>query len=359
MMASDSPRRVSLFQDAIRLHPQYSEAIYQLGRQYYLDMDFVDSAPQLEKVREGSPEYRQAQFMLGVDDYNTGEFDKAAAIFTALPPVYDVLINLGMAQAGKGDISGAMATWRRAADVNPLGSESYFNLAFLGLTRGDPNDAASAVQDMDRLLLLRGRDPEAIFLEGRIYERLGRLDESQRLIASAVSLSPRLQRWVNQTLPNLGRLRPQINVTEIRLAPQGSIWNQARLSRRSNGRDLAGWLDSVQESVDSQSYGDALQELQEIDRTFPQSSESRLMFAQIYEDQKRNDLAVSEYKRALLLKPSADTWILLARLYRTMNLAAEEVQAIDAALALEPNNSAAKTRKAEIGRPAAPRRRQP
>jgi tetratricopeptide (TPR) repeat protein len=148
-------------------------------------------------------------------------------------------------------------------------------------------------------------------------------------------------------------------VTELRLAPQTTIWNPARLTRRAHGRDVSSWLDSVQESVDSQLYGEALVELQDIDRTFPQSAETRLMFAAVYEDQKQNDLAVAEYKHALALKPSADTWILLARLYRTMNLTASERQAIDSALALDPGNAAATSRKAELGRPAAPSRRRP
>jgi tetratricopeptide (TPR) repeat protein len=227
------------------------------------------------------------------------------------------------------------------------------------LTRGDRNDAEAAAKFMDQFLKLQGRDPQAIFMQGRIYERLGRADEAQKLIASAVSLSPRLQRYVNQTLPNLGRLRGKINVTEIRLGPQMTVWDHSRLARRASGRDIAPWLDSVQPSIDSQRYGDALQELQDIDRTFPESPETRLMFAEVYEDQKQNDLAIAEYKRAIALKPSADTWILLARLYRTMNQPAAELQALDSALTLDPGNAAAKSRKAEIGRPPSPPRRRP
>jgi len=359
VMTSDSTRRIALFQDAIRLHPQYSAAIYQLGRQYHQDMDLKNSTPMLEKISEESPEYLQARFMLGLNYYNAGDYKKSAAIFSALPSVYDVFINFGMAQAGRDDIGGAMAAWRLARDLNPLGSEAYFNMAYLGLTRGERADAEAAAKTIEQFLKLRGRDPEAIFLQGRIYERLGRADESRSLIASAVSLSPRLQRWVNRPLPNLGRLRTQLNVTEIRIAPQASIWNETRLKRRAIGRDVTAWLDSVQTSIDSQRYGEALQELQDIDRTFPHSAETHLMFAAVYEDQKQNELAVMEYKRALELKPSADTWVLLARLYRTSNQPAAERQAIESALALEPENIAAANRKAELTRPAAPPRRRP
>jgi Tfp pilus assembly protein PilF len=85
--------------------------------------------------------------------------------------------------------------------------------------------------------------------------------------------------------------------------------------------------------------------LQDVALTFPQSAEARLMFAEVYEKQKQNALAVSEYQRALALKPSADTWFLLARLYRTMDQPANERMALDSALALEPGNAAAAARK--------------
>jgi tetratricopeptide (TPR) repeat protein/TolB-like protein len=358
--ATDSARRVALFQDALRLHPQYTAAAYQLGRQYFLDLDFKNATPMLEKVPEGSAEFLQARFMLGLAYYNNGDFEKSVSIFSGLPPVYEVLVNLGMASAGNNDFAGAMAAWKRAFALNPLGTEAPFNMAHLGFTRGERPDLEAAAKSIEQFLKLNSRDAEAIFLQGRIYERLGRVEESQRLIATAVNLSPRLARWVNQPLTNFRRLCPQPNVTEIRLAPQSTIWNEERLQRRAHGRDVATWLDAVQKSIDSQHYGEALRELQDIARAFPQSAETRLMFAQVYEEQKQNDLAVAEYQRAIALKPAADTWILLARLYRTMNQPTSERQALDSALALEPGNTAAMARKAELDRPRNPnRRRQP
>ena len=67
MIASDSVRRISLFQDAVRLHPQFPGAIYQLGRQYSLNQDFNNSNLMLEKVAEGRSEFLQARFMMGLN----------------------------------------------------------------------------------------------------------------------------------------------------------------------------------------------------------------------------------------------------------------------------------------------------
>jgi tetratricopeptide (TPR) repeat protein len=234
----------------------------------------------LEKVPNGSPEFLQARFILGLNYYNAGEFEKSIAILSALPPVYDVLINLGMAYAGNNDFPGAMAAWKRASELNPFGTEAPFNMAHLGGTRSERSDLEAAARSIEQFLKLNSRDAEAIFLQGRIYERLGRVDESQKLIATAVNLSPRIARWVNQPLTNFRRLRPQPSVTDLRLAPQLTIWNEERLQRRAHGRDVASWLDVVQKSIDSQFYGEALRELQDIARTFPQSAETHLMFAE-------------------------------------------------------------------------------
>ncbi len=348
LIAADSSRRISLFQDAIRLHPKYDAAIYQLGRQYYLDMDFKNSSPLLEKILPESPDFNQAQFMLGLNYYNTGDFNKAASIFSALPRVYDVLINLGMALAGRDDFAGAMSAWKQALAADPYGSEALFDMAHLGLTKGERTDAETAAVSIEQYFKLQGRDAEALFLRGRIAERLGHPEDAQRQIASAVNQSPRLSRWVNRTLPNFRRLRTKPDVTAIRIAPQTSIWNDERLARRATGRDIASWLDSVQDSIDSERYSDALRQLQDVAQTFPRSAETRLMFAEVYEQQKETDLAVAEYQKALAIKPSADTWVLLARLFRSVNQTASERQAVAEALKLEPANVAAANRKAEL-----------
>src|SRR5262249_13943552 len=107
LITTDPQRRVQLLQDAVRLHPRYSAAIYQLGRAYYFDMNMAAAGPLLERIPAGSPEYLQARFLLGVNYYNSSEYVKSAAVFADLPPIYDVLLNLGAALAERGDASGA------------------------------------------------------------------------------------------------------------------------------------------------------------------------------------------------------------------------------------------------------------
>jgi len=236
VLASDPQRRTELLKDAIRLHPQYTAAIYQLGQAYYLDSNYRSSSDLLEKISAVAPEYAQARFMLGTNYYHLGDFTKATAVYSSLPSTYDVLVDLGAAQAGKGDSVAAEATWRRALMVKASGAEASFNLAYIAFTRGEMQ---TAVTRLMQFLRSHGRDAEALYLLGQAYEKLGRTAESQRLVEQATRLSPRLEKWVGQPIPNIARLRTQYNATELRLPFDTTIWNEARLSRKAAAQDAS------------------------------------------------------------------------------------------------------------------------
>jgi tetratricopeptide (TPR) repeat protein len=213
-----------------------------------------------------------------------------------------------------------------------------------------------AAQSLEQFFKLQGRDPEALFLLGRVYEKQGRTAESRRMIAQAIRSTPRVERWLSQPLTDNQRIAPQVDPTEIRFALQTSIWNPSRLSRRALGIDLPAWIENAQNQMDSQLYGEAQRELQDILRTFPESPDARLLVGQVYQRQRQFDLALSEYRRSIELKPSADAYVLLARLYRSMNQPAPALDAVKAALALDPGNRLAAGLQTELERAATPGR---
>jgi tetratricopeptide (TPR) repeat protein len=239
VFASDPQRRTDLLKDAIRLHPQYTAAIYQLGQVYYLDSNYKSSSDLLEKISAAAPEYPQARFMLAMNYYHLGDFAKAATIHSSLPTNYDVLVDLGAALAGKGDPVAAESAWRHALLVNASGSEASFNLAYLAFTRGEME---TAVSRLNEFLRSHGRDAEALYLLGQAFERLGRNAESQRIIGQATRQSPRLEKWIGQPLPNIARLRTQYNATELRMPFDTTIWNEARLARKAAAQDASDLL---------------------------------------------------------------------------------------------------------------------
>ena len=229
VIATDSQRKVELLQEAIRLHPQYRSAMYQLGRVHYLDSDYESSSDLLTKLPADAPEYPLARFMMGMNAYHLDDYAKAAQIFSALPPTYDVLVNLGASLSGTGNAAAA-STWRSALEQNPSGSEAAFNLGYLAFSRGEWELASTRLA---QFLQSHARDSETAFLLGRVYDRLGRMEESRRLTAQALRLSPRLQRWLTQPIPNLARIRAQFNPTDLRIAASGGIWTDARRLRKA------------------------------------------------------------------------------------------------------------------------------
>jgi tetratricopeptide (TPR) repeat protein len=278
LISPDLPKRIEFLQTATRLYPQYARAAFQLGRTYHLQRDFALSNQWLQKLPASTPERRQVLFMVGLNYFYLGDFLQANATFQQLPQTYDVLLNLGAAFSQKGDMSAATTAWIRASSLDPLSSDAFFNVGYASYLKAD---YAMAEKNLVESLKLRGRDSEALFLLGRTYEKQGRLEESRRLIAQASRLSQRVERWQNQPLPKLERF-----VTATTFRNHDDSWNDQRLARRARGQDLASWLDMVQSELDAYLFGDALRELRDVMKVFPDSSEARSLLSEV--DRQRN-----------------------------------------------------------------------
>ena len=267
ILNQDLQKRIELLQTAVRLYPQYGPALFQIGRAYHLQREFRMSNQWLQKLPDSTPDRSQVQFMIGLNYFYLNDYPHAITAFQNLPPIYDVLLNLGSAFSQKGDAASAMTAWKRAAMLDPLASDVFFNMGYLSYTR---NDYEAAEKNLRESLRLRGRDSEALFLLGRIYERLGRVEESQKLIAQATRLSQRVERWVSQPLPKLERF-----VTTTSFRTHEDTWNDKRLARRARGQGMPVWLDAVQSDMDTHLFGEALRELRDVMRIFPDSTEAR------------------------------------------------------------------------------------
>jgi tetratricopeptide (TPR) repeat protein/TolB-like protein len=278
LLSQDLQKRIDLLQTAVRLYPQYSAALYQLGRAFHLQRDFAISNQWLQKLPASTPQRRQVLFLEGLNYFYLGEYERALGMFQQLPQVYEVLLNLGAASSRKGDLTGAIALWRRAANMDPLAGDTFFNIGYLSYIK---NDLDAAEKNLSESLKLSGRDSEALFLLGRTYEKQGRSEESRKLLAQATRLSQRVERWLSQPLPRLERF-----VTTTTFRSHDDVWNDQRLARRARSQDLVPWLDVVQADIDSYLFGDALRELHDVMKVFPDSSEARSLLSEV--DRQRN-----------------------------------------------------------------------
>ena len=273
LLNPDPQKRIDLMQTAVRLHPQYGAALYQLGRMFHLQLDFSMSNQWLAKLPDSAPERRQVLFLMGLNHIYLGDHVRAITLFQQLPQTAEVLLNLGAAFERNGDHASAMSVWKRAATMDPLFADAFFNMGYAAYLQGDFEAAEKNLQES---LKLRGRDSEALFLLGRTYERQNRTDESRRLIAQAARLSARVERWLSRPLPRLERL-----VTATAFRSRDDIWNDRRLIRRARGQDLPAWLEIVQADIDSYLFGEAMREIQDLMKVYPESLEARSFLNEI------------------------------------------------------------------------------
>jgi tetratricopeptide (TPR) repeat protein/TolB-like protein len=273
LLSPDPMKQVSFLETSVRQDPAYVPAILALGHVYHLERDFANSNKSLQKVTSLGPELLQAQFMMGLNYFYLGDYARSIAIFDQLPQTWDVLLNRGAAFSQKGDLPGAIAAWQRAAALDPLRNDAFFNIGYVSLLK---NDFDLAIKTLNESLNLRGHDSEALFLLGRAYQRQGRLDESQKFMAQAARLSQRVERWATQPLPKLERVSTTASFTNGE-----QIWTETRLRRRAKGGDLAEWLDFAQAQIDSYMYGEAMRELRNAIRVFPDAAEARGLLQEV------------------------------------------------------------------------------
>jgi tetratricopeptide (TPR) repeat protein/TolB-like protein len=278
ILNQDIQKRIESLQTAVRLYPQYPSALFQLGRACHLQREFRMSNQWLQKMPETAPDRRQVQFLVGLNYFYLGDYPHAITTFQQLPATYEVLLNLGAAFSQKGDAVSAISTWKRAAALDPLNSDAFFNSGYASILKADFEAAEKSLNDS---LKLRGRDSEALFLLGRTYEKMGRTEESQKLVAQATRLSQRVERWLTQPLPKLERF-----ATSTTFRSHEEMWNDPRLARRARGQGLSAWMDVVQSDMDSHLFGDALRELHDVTRVYPDSPEARSLLEEV--DRQRN-----------------------------------------------------------------------
>jgi tetratricopeptide (TPR) repeat protein len=194
-----------------------------------------------------------------------------------LPSTYEALVNLGAASFEKGDTASAMMAWQGAAAMEPLAGDVFFDMGYASFRKGDFDDA---VKNLTASLKNHGRDSEALFLLGRSYERVGRFEESQKAISQATRLSQRVERWMSRPLPDLVRL-----AMSLPSRTHGQTWTPQRLTRRADGENLSQWLESIQTEIDFYLFGDALRDLQDVIRIFPESTEAHSLLDEVHRRQ--------------------------------------------------------------------------
>ena len=324
VVAGSTQERIKRFKEAIRLEPRHTLAMLQLGKTYYNARDYEQAVNWFSKVPLDDRNSNEVQFYLGMAAFYSNQIDKAQAAFRFLStrlPLSEVFNNLGVVSAKKGD-KDARADFERSVQTDPNDPDYRFNLA-VELYRN--NDSAGAQRELREALAIRPDAEAKSFLDA--------------LNSGAV---PR------DHLP-LERIKLNYDESSFRqLALEIENMNEARLQKSDPVAHAAFYVQRGRQLLEEGLVSEAEREFREAVILDPTNADAHCGLARVLESSQDEKGARNEARVALRLKPSADAYLVLARVDLAENNPAAAEQNVDHALAIDPANTAATSLKKDI-----------
>jgi tetratricopeptide (TPR) repeat protein len=160
------------FTQAARLDARFAHPAYQLGQLHYNRKEYKQAADWLEKVGANDIHYREANFLLGLARFRSGDYvaaQKAFQMIAAVVPLSAVYNNLGAAESRR-NLPQAVDDFRKALEGDPSDSDYHFNLGYVLWRKGD----FAAAADRFRSVLERVPDDDwSTLLLGRCLKKQG------------------------------------------------------------------------------------------------------------------------------------------------------------------------------------------
>lgn len=313
----DQAERMRHLTQAVKLSPDFSAAWMALGREEYAGQQYEQAATSFAKVSGNDADALEAGFYRGLSLIFSGGYAKAEAAFAAVArvlPLAPVLNNEGVAISRQGHDGSAM--FRQAVAADPDVADYHFNLAVSLQRHGD---SAAAQPELAQCLKLHPGDTEAQSLQA-----------AWKQPSTADSVEP------------LERIERGFDAVAFRQAAvmldQMEAARLETLSPDQRAHTLAA------KAADYLSRGlllEAEQLYQAAAATDSRSQEAHLGLAEVRE--RTGDVAGArkEVQTALDLRPSADAYLVLARLDLAANHLDAAIHDAQEALKLSPKNKVA------------------
>lgn len=331
--------KIRNFRDAVRLNPAYAPALLQLGKVLFFARDYAGATGTLARVPATDPVAREANFYLGLAAFYQGDLARAESAFAfvaARLPLTEVYNNLGVV-AGRRGQNAALGYFQRAVQADPSDPDYHFNYAVALYKAGD---ATAASRQLREALTRRGLDTEAKAFLDAINPAAPPAPAVPPKIAAAPAAPvkvplERIKR--NYDEASFRQLALEIqHLNEQRLVSADPRTHAAAHARR--GRELLGHgLPTLAE-----------REFREAILLDPASPAAHAGLARVLEQNHDAAAARAEARAAIRLQPSADAFLVLARLDLADNKPEAAGESVDRALGLEPANAAAQTLKRAI-----------
>jgi len=324
IVATREQEKIKYFKEALRLEPSHTLAMLQLAKTYYTAREYEPAITWFSKIPEADRNGNEAQFYLGMAAYYSGQYDKAEAAFKFLSsrlPLTEVYNNLGVVASRRGE-KHARSYFEKSIQTDPNDTDYHFNLAVELYREGD---ASGALRQLRELLAIRPDQEAKSFMDS--------------LTAGTQS---------KDRLP-LERIKRNYDESSFRqLAAEIENANEVRLRQADPATHAAFHVQRGHQLLDQGFVNESEKEFREAVILDPVNADAHAGLALVLEANQDAKGARNEARMSLRLKPSADAYLVLARLDLAERNPAAAEQNVEHALALDPANAAATSLKRDL-----------
>ncbi|MFZ0960649.1 MAG: tetratricopeptide repeat protein [Terriglobia bacterium] len=356
LVATDDASRLHFFSESARLDPSDHRAAFALGRYYFEQKDYANSALWLGKIGESDADYNESLFLRAVDEFFLGHEPAAEKEFATLAkdlPLGEVVNDLGVLEARRGRYDEALANFERAYKSDPSDVDFCFNR---GVALWYEKRYPEAAESLQAAVRANPDDAEAHTLLQVVF---GKLDDAEAEEKESDWLkdhevgTPADQS--GDVLP-LPRLKKNYDGRAFRLL-ELTLHNamEEHLANASPQEHIDVHLAEGKKFLAEDRYGEAERELAEVVSLSPDDPQAHFLLAQALEAEGKHPEAAGELQTSLKLKDTAPAHLALARIFLSMNeLELARMQG-QAALHLDPGNPQAQQflQQIQAGPPAA------
>jgi Tfp pilus assembly protein PilF len=350
VVAVDGQQKIHYFRQAVKLDPNYTMAVLQLGQVYFETREYEAAASWFAKISRADASGGEASFFLGMSEFYLGNFDKAYAAFNYLAtrlPLTEVYNNLGVVDARRGHFPAAVEYFSKAVEADPNDSDYRFNLAVALYRKGD---SAAASRQLKEVLQRRPSDGEAKAL----------LDQISRGVPPPAPVTPGTHvpagsaTAAAQTHVPMERIKRNYDESSYRqLAMEIRNVEEARLASTDRHTHAAYHMQHGRELLAENMVEQAVNEFRDAVSVDPGSAAAHAGLAVALEKKGDTEGARKEAEASVQLQANVEALLVLARLNLKQDQVAAASGNVDRALAIEPANSGALALKRDIAaRPA-------